>query len=402
MQTHVSPTGAGDGWFKLMDNGYNADTDKWCTDRLNENNGRLSVQLPKGLEGGNYLARPEVVALHNATEGGAQFYTGCAQIYLESTGNLVPESTIAIPGPDYVKAGEPSVKFNIYMNKNADYQVPGPAVAKFTRSSNNAAEDGGARSRKAEGIVPETCIAQNANWCGVEVPSYSNEDGCWKAGEDCWAQGKKCWDEAPATGGSVCELWSDKCTALNDACKAKNFNGPPNKGKVITPKRATIEIGALIAPVAGGEVKEADSKPATTSQAEIPPSSTEEPSFISSVPLLSFEGGLYDAPLTTSEPSPSASSAKVTQPSFTSSVPLLSFEGGLYDSPLTTLRTSTKPASSSKDTTTDKPAAPAPTGSSCREGYVCVTEWNVEVVTETKYVTLSVNAPGYRAGRRRG
>ncbi|KAJ4296845.1 hypothetical protein N0V90_006893 [Kalmusia sp. IMI 367209] len=373
----IEDKATGDGWFKLMDDGYHADTDKWCTDRLIDNNGRLSVELPKGLEGGYYLARPEVVALHNATEGAAQFYTGCAQIFLESTGNLVPESTIAIPGPEYVTAGQSSVKFNIYINKNAEYQVPGPAIANFTSNANSASD---AQTSQTEGIVPSTCIAQNANWCGKEVSSYSDEAGCWAAGEDCWAQGKKCWDSAPATGGKVCKLWNDKCQALNDACSAKDFNGPPNKGEVITPKRETIDIGLIIPPVGGGNIDSAapQSSAAPKTSASTPEASTTE------------KESSY-----TAAPTPSSS---VVEPSFSSDVPLLSFSEGLYVLPSTSTvatptATITVPASESLAAPT-KDSAPAPTADACPEGFLCVTEYKVDVVTETKYVTVS--AGGYR------
>ena len=94
----IDDKGAGDGWFKLFDHGYDNSTKRWCTDEIIDNNGLLSVNLPKGLEGGYYLARPEILALHNAANNDPQFYTGCAQIFLTSTGNLGPEETVSIPG----------------------------------------------------------------------------------------------------------------------------------------------------------------------------------------------------------------------------------------------------------------------------------------------------------------
>lgn len=90
----VNDPGHGDGWFKLFDDGYDAGSDKWCSDKLIDNNGYFSVVLPKGLQGGYYLARPELLALHNANKGDPQFYTSCAQIFLQSDGDLVPESTV--------------------------------------------------------------------------------------------------------------------------------------------------------------------------------------------------------------------------------------------------------------------------------------------------------------------
>jgi hypothetical protein len=396
----IDDKGAGDGWFKLMDDGYHADTDKWCTDRLIDNNGRLSVELPKGLEGGYYLARPEVVALHNATNGAAQFYTGCAQIFLESTGTLVPESTVAIPGPDYVSAGQSSVKFNIYMGNNADYQVPGPAVANFTQNTNLAST---AQTQQTEGLVPSSCIAQSANWCGKEVASYTDETGCWASGEDCWTQGKACWAEAPATGGSVCKLWNDKCQAMNDACKAKEFNGPPNKGKSLTPKRETIAIGLVIKPVGGGNIDAGAPAPKSSAAAQ---KSSAPPAFTSAPALASSAYEPKSDAIETPAPSSTAASF-IETPSFSSTVTLLSFVGGVYGdaSPSTSTKKATKPTVTStiKVPASEYAAAPAPTQASAEaahdDGVLVVTEYKVNVVTQTQYVTLT--AGGYRHRRHR-
>jgi hypothetical protein len=181
----VDDEGAGDGWFKLFDHGYDASTKRWCTDEIIANNGRLSVNLPKGLEGGAYLARPEILALHNANKGDPQFYTGCAQIFLESSGNLGPESTVSIPG--YVKNGEDSTDWNIYTADNSKYPVPGPNVAKLVAKADSASS---AATSQTEGLKPEGCLVENGNWCGVEVASYSTQDGCWAASKACYDQGE--------------------------------------------------------------------------------------------------------------------------------------------------------------------------------------------------------------------
>ena len=385
---------AGDGWFKLMDDGYHADSDTWCTDRLIDNKGRLSVELPAGLQGGYYLARPEVVALHNASEGAAQFYTGCAQIFLESTGDLVPESTIAIPGPEYVTAGQSSVKFNIYVGKNAEYQVPGPAVANFTHGARAA----GAQTEQDEGKVPADCIAQNANWCGKEVASYSDETGCWASGEACWTQGKACWAAAPPTGGAVCELWNDKCQGINDECAAKKFTGPPSKGKIITPKRATIDIGLIIPPVGGGIVDGSASSSSSSSPSAQPTTGLAPALSSAAYEPTTHTAALTSAPRPTASASADADASFKETPTFSSSVALLSFAGGVYDAPAPSAASS---SSSSKGEVSGYEAAPAPTQAAVqgedadqgRDGHGkggVVTRWRQRVVTETVYVTVSV------------
>ncbi|KAF2688204.1 lytic polysaccharide monooxygenase [Lentithecium fluviatile CBS 122367] len=369
----VDDKAAGDGWFKVFDHGYDSSSDQWCTDRLIANKGRLSVKLPKGLQGGYYLARPEVVALHNATDGGAQFYMGCAQVFLESSGALIPEETVSIPG--YVQAGEPSVKFNIYVNKNAEYKIPGPPVAKLTSSSGVAAA-GTAQTAQTEGLRPDDAIAENANWFGTEVPSYSDESGCWASGEKCWKQLDACYKAAPPTGNKGCEIWQKKCQGINDACEAKNFDGPPNKGVDLTPKAETIDVGLVMATVGGGV--DASAPKTTAAAKEDKPKSTAAAATTTKeeVPLSTVSG----ATSTTA----AAPSSKVPAPSKSEPTAASSSKGYAYggadaegDKTKTTI---TVPASEK---------APAPTEpAKCPEGFECHTVVEMEYVTVTEYVTL--------------
>ncbi|KAL9117076.1 MAG: hypothetical protein Q9187_006392 [Circinaria calcarea] len=108
----------------------------------------------------------------------------------------------------------------------------GPAV--YTGSSKRSLETR-EEMTQTEGLRPANCVMENSNWCGFEVKSYSDETGCWKASEDCWAQDKVCWSSAGPVGGANCKLWEEKCKGIQDACTAKNFNGPPDAGKVLTP-----------------------------------------------------------------------------------------------------------------------------------------------------------------------
>lgn len=108
----ISDPGYGDGWFKICESGYDEDTQEWCTTKLINAGGLLSVDMPSDLAGGYYLVRPELLALHNANAGDPQFYTGCAQMFLDSDATAVPTETVAIPG--YVTKDDPSVTYNIY------------------------------------------------------------------------------------------------------------------------------------------------------------------------------------------------------------------------------------------------------------------------------------------------
>ena len=173
VQSAINDGAAGNGWFKLWDQGYDESSNsKWCTLNLNAAGALMTVNLPKGLVGGAYLIRPELLALHNANVGDPQYYTGCAQIFLTSSGNLVPQNTVSIPG--YVRKGDASDSFNLYNQAPASYPLPGPAVASFVSGGN--ANTG----TMMEGGQPVGCLLEKgSNWCGVEVPDYNDMNGCW-------------------------------------------------------------------------------------------------------------------------------------------------------------------------------------------------------------------------------
>ncbi|KAF2032704.1 hypothetical protein EK21DRAFT_60176 [Setomelanomma holmii] len=380
----VDDKGAGDGWFKIFDHGYDASTKRWCTDEIIDNNGLLSVNLPKGLEGGDYLARPEILALHNANSGDPQFYTGCAQVFLQSSGNLSPASTVSIPG--YVDYNQPSTSFNIYTEDLSTYPVPGPEVAKLVAKSDAST----ASQSQTDGLKPEGCLVENANWCGKEVSSYSDESGCWASGEECWDQSKVCWSSAPPTGGAGCELWQTKCTGIQDACTAKNFNGPPNKGKVLTPEKKSIDVGLIMATVGGGVIDSPTPKTSATSKKEektetsaSPTPTAEADKDDKSKSDTPAQSPAYTTPAA-AKPSSAAPAAPKPTPSDSYSAP-----SNDEDKPEPVV---TKPASSA--------ATPKPThGLPCVPGGKCVTVTEVETVVKT--VTVTAAYDGYKRGLER-
>jgi len=147
-----------------------------CTEKLIQNNGLLSVDIPDDIAGGYYLVRPELLALQQADTSppNPQFYIGCAQIFLQSTGTAVPNDTVSIPG--YVHAGDASVDFNIY-TPQWPYPIPGPASYKTDSSTNGNAKVGVASAQvQEEGLVPDGCVLSNANckW----VPTNYNSFRC--------------------------------------------------------------------------------------------------------------------------------------------------------------------------------------------------------------------------------
>ncbi|PHH69130.1 hypothetical protein CDD82_7976 [Ophiocordyceps australis] len=215
---------AGSGWFKIWEDGFDQASNTWCVDRLIQNNGLLSVDLPKTLPPGYYLVRPELLALHAAAEGDPQFYTGCAQIFVGEGPDApleIPENKSAsIPG--HVNLGMPSLQVNLYSDKPLPaYQIPGPEV--WTPSSNGPVK----KMQQESGVVPSDCLIKNANWCAKPLAKHSDEPACWASVADCWKQSQACWDTAPPSGSANCPVWQEYCTQAENACQSKQFDGPP-------------------------------------------------------------------------------------------------------------------------------------------------------------------------------
>lgn len=170
---------SGDGWFKVYENTYDEDESQWCTEKLIANNGFLSVDVPQGLKGGDYLVRTELLALHAAQDDppDPQFYVGCAQVFLEgSEDGAVPEG-ITIDKDTY-DLGIKGLTYNLYSTPlELPYPRFGPAVYKPDAKAAKAAS--GEQAVQKKGLEPEGCILVRDDWCGFEVPSYSDEEGCW-------------------------------------------------------------------------------------------------------------------------------------------------------------------------------------------------------------------------------
>ncbi|KAL7627691.1 hypothetical protein AAE478_001885 [Parahypoxylon ruwenzoriense] len=232
---------AGPGWIKLWEDGYNSSSGKWCTEKVIDNDGLMSINIPKSLPGGNWLFRPELLALHDADKGDPQFYTGCAQVFIESRNaaplNVPKDQSVSIPG--YVRSDEPALSFNIY-EPQYPYPMPGPKVYEPAKSKVSAASH--MAIKQTEGKIPSDYLIKNANWVGVEVPDYSTEDGCWQAAWACWEQAQECYDSAPPTGSANCRVWEKKCDDINAACNALEFTGPPNKGQRLREKESAPPI----------------------------------------------------------------------------------------------------------------------------------------------------------------
>lgn len=238
-------TAAGDGWFKIFSEDYDSASSQWCTEKIIANNGHLTVKLPSSLEGGDYLLRSELLALHQAdkTQADPQFYVGCAQIFMTSKGTTVPSDTVSIPG--YVNIGKPAMTFNIWEKPMAlPYPSFGPTVFNDSSTSSKRGSNVRAAATQSTGTKPANCVLEVGNWCGMEVASYTTEAGCWNASQDCFDQETACYKSAGPTGGKNCGIWDTKCKGIQSGCNAKDFTGPPNQNKDLTPVLAKIALPA--------------------------------------------------------------------------------------------------------------------------------------------------------------
>jgi cellulase len=124
--TYIAPAdsnGEGNVWLKLAEEGLS--NGKWAVDNLIANRGKHSITLPD-LAAGEYLLRPEIIALHEGNrESGAQFYMECVQVKVTSSGSTTLPAGVAIPGA--YKANDAGVLFDLY-NGATEYPIPGPAV----------------------------------------------------------------------------------------------------------------------------------------------------------------------------------------------------------------------------------------------------------------------------------
>ncbi|KAJ7230015.1 glycoside hydrolase family 61 protein [Mycena pura] len=116
-------------WFKIAQEGQDS-SGSWAQAKLDDGS-PASVTLPSNLKAGNYLLRHEIVALHTAqSEGGAEFYPGCAQLTVTGSGDGTPADHELVSLPGAYKPTDPGILIDVY-NMKGPYQFPGPAIAAF-------------------------------------------------------------------------------------------------------------------------------------------------------------------------------------------------------------------------------------------------------------------------------
>ncbi|PVH97496.1 carbohydrate-binding module family 1 protein [Periconia macrospinosa] len=139
--------GKGNAWVKIQQAGLSGG--RWAVDDFISNAGKIDVTVPN-LAAGDYLIRSEIIALHEGSNPGAtQFYNGCGQIKVTSSGSLSIGSGANIQS--VYTTNDPGVLYNIY-GGSSSYTIPGPAVnAGFGGSSSNPPAQGGGGSGGGSG-----------------------------------------------------------------------------------------------------------------------------------------------------------------------------------------------------------------------------------------------------------
>lgn len=226
---------AGPGWFKIFQHDYDEAAKKWCTDKIIESGGLLSANIPKGLQSGDYLIRTEILALHQAdkTPADPQFYVGCAQTHLTSSGSDIPQNTVSIPGYVSMEKNPATLKYHVWDDNNLVLPFPaiGPPIytgsgSSITKPNSKVAATNTNTTAPTE--AKRQCIMENGNWCGTLLPPFTDASTCATSSTNCRTQSESCYKIAAlaAVGHANCTAWEEYCTAVDGACKSRAFPGP--------------------------------------------------------------------------------------------------------------------------------------------------------------------------------
>lgn len=115
------------GWFKIHQETTCGSTSDGLqdTDWCSWDKDRIMFKIPNGTPPGEYLVRPEHLALHGGHLGEAEFYYSCIQIKVTGSGTGVPGPLVKIPG--VYNNQDPAIRFSIYGAQNYPYK-PGPTI----------------------------------------------------------------------------------------------------------------------------------------------------------------------------------------------------------------------------------------------------------------------------------
>ncbi|KAK8218899.1 putative endo-beta-1,4-glucanase D [Phyllosticta capitalensis] len=173
VMTYIAPEdkgGNGTNWVKLAEEGYNASDDTWAVDNLIANDGKHNVTIPD-IAAGNYLLRPEIIALHEASNvGGAQFYMECVQVKVTGSGSTSLPSGVSLPGA--YSATDAGIEFNIYGDFST-YPIPGPTVWDGASSGASATQAASSVAATSAAAAVSTPVAASSAAAAVQSSSVA-------------------------------------------------------------------------------------------------------------------------------------------------------------------------------------------------------------------------------------
>lgn len=150
----ASASKTGQRWFKVASEGLN--NGKWGVDTMIQQGGWWYFNLPTCLAPGDYLARVELIALHNGySSQGVQFYISCAQFRVSGSGSWTGSNYLSFPGA--YSQSDPGILVNIYGsggkadNGGKPYTAPGGAVQTQTCGGSNQQTTSAARPTTTPG-----------------------------------------------------------------------------------------------------------------------------------------------------------------------------------------------------------------------------------------------------------
>ncbi|PYI08779.1 hypothetical protein BO78DRAFT_440339 [Aspergillus sclerotiicarbonarius CBS 121057] len=183
VMVYMAPTAkgsAGSNWVKIAEDGYDDGT--WAVTKLISNKGKHNITVPD-VPAGNYLFRPEIIALHEAeNEGGAQFYMECVQVKVTSEGSVDMPTGVSLPGA--YSATDPGILFNLYGSFDS-YPIPGPDVWDGTSSGSSSSSSSSAAASVAAttsaATTPSTKAAATTSQASTPTTFATNVKSTAKA-----------------------------------------------------------------------------------------------------------------------------------------------------------------------------------------------------------------------------
>ncbi|KAI0161905.1 lytic polysaccharide monooxygenase [Hypoxylon sp. FL1284] len=111
-------------------------TQKWATTEVHkhvqsEGDGFIdtfTVNIPKDIKPGEYILRHELLGLHRAHLGDAEFYPQCINLKVSGSGSQLPEGE---PATELYHSSDPGIDLDIWVDLES-YKIPGPAVSSLS------------------------------------------------------------------------------------------------------------------------------------------------------------------------------------------------------------------------------------------------------------------------------